>query len=384
MEARNGRTFAQQAQGREPQAIDVTLARLNADVYRNPEAGNPGASIDGWTPLNDEQLRSHGIRPGMLDNDHTGFHARIYSDGQGHYVLAYRGTDEGQDWMHNLRQGVGLQDAQYDQAVMLARKAHQAFGEELVITGHSLGGGLAATAAVATDTPAVIFNAAGVHANTLERLGLDPERVRAEAANGQIRRYSVNNEILTQLQEHTVPTRWVMPDAIGHRIDLPDPDPQGFWQRMVPGSSLRHGIEVHGMDAVLRAQQMTQPQASLDSPDHPGNALYQQAFAGLQRLDRNSLGLHTDQDMRNAAASLAAQAQLGGLRRIDHVASDTSGNVLFAVEGRVDDPAHLRVNLGTTRAMTQPLEQSAAQLQQHVPAEPAAQVERESRRLTMP
>jgi hypothetical protein len=69
----------------------------------------------------------------------------------------------------------------------------------MVITGHSLGGGLASTASVATDIPAVTFNAAGVHANTVAAataLGMGD----ASYSSGQIRNYHVRGEMLTTLQ----------------------------------------------------------------------------------------------------------------------------------------------------------------------------------------
>jgi len=95
---------------------------------------------------------------------------------------------------------VGGLSAQHLQAIALAQHLALAVGSEnMVLTGHSLGGGLASTASVATDVPAVTFNAAGVHPNTVlaaaalghHDAGLSP---------GQIRNYHVRGEILTTVQ----------------------------------------------------------------------------------------------------------------------------------------------------------------------------------------
>jgi putative lipase involved disintegration of autophagic bodies len=71
----------------------------------------------------------------------------IYSDNQ-QYVLAFAGTNDMRDWLSNVRQATGYDDVQYNQAVAVAKGAKAAFGDALVIAGHSLGGGLAATAAL--------------------------------------------------------------------------------------------------------------------------------------------------------------------------------------------------------------------------------------------
>src|SRR5699024_9753478 len=100
----------------------------------------------------------------------------------------------------NLQQGAGALSAQHLQAVALAQHLAGAVGSEnMVLTGHSLGGGLASTASVATDVPAVTFNAAGVHPNTvLAAAALGHEH--ADLDSGQIRNYHVRGEILTTVQ----------------------------------------------------------------------------------------------------------------------------------------------------------------------------------------
>ena len=79
-------------------------------------------------------------------------------------LQAFAGTDfkSVADWRANVGQGLGLQTAQYRQAEVLAQDAREAFGNNLAITGHSLGGGLASAASLATGTPAVKIGRAHV------------------------------------------------------------------------------------------------------------------------------------------------------------------------------------------------------------------------------
>ena len=234
--------------GQDPQSIDIDLLQLNKDLYFDG-----GQGISGWTPLSDAELIAAGIDPASLVDPSTGLQAAIYRGADGRHALVFAGSNDLQDWITNARQGLGFDDEQYDQAVALAQKASVAFGDGLVISGASLGGGLAATAALATDTPAVIFNAAGVHDNTLERLGLDPDTARADAGAGLIRRYSIDGEILTGLQEETFGVSAVMPDAVGHHIVLDDPAPLSWWQKLIPGAELKHSIDLHADPELLEA-----------------------------------------------------------------------------------------------------------------------------------
>jgi Putative lipase essential for disintegration of autophagic bodies inside the vacuole len=226
--------------GQNPHVVDRELAQLLASTYtvaaqrRDPAiAAQPLPA--GWHALDGNELLRAGIHPADLSDAKSGFDAALYRNEQGLVVLAFNGTDQGRDWRSNLRQGLGLTDVQYDQAIALTSKAQQAFGQDLVLSGHSLGGGLAATAGMVSNIPTVTFNAAGVHDATLERYDRDPEVLKQQAQQGLVRSYEVRNELLTYLQEDSLLTRWVMPDAPGHRIELPDPDPKGFFERMVPG-----------------------------------------------------------------------------------------------------------------------------------------------------
>lgn len=233
--------FADSASGTDPQwGLDGDLALLSHDVYNTESPANIGEGD--WSRVGDADLLAAGIDPATLDDPATGFRAGVYTDGDGRYVVAFAGSREGVDWIQNLKQGVGLPAEQYEQAVTLAQQAAQAFGDgNVVFAGHSLGGGLAATAALAIDdSAAVTFNAAGVSPATFLRLGLNP--FNTDAADGRIRRYNVENEPLTGLQEDVPGTSTLMPDAVGYEITLEN-----------PGGAFENPLTSHGMDAVFAA-----------------------------------------------------------------------------------------------------------------------------------
>ncbi|MFJ1230009.1 phospholipase [Yersinia proxima] len=235
--------------GQGSQQADYSLALLAKDVYA-PAAG----SIGGFTRLSDAALLSAGIDPASLSDTASGFQAGIYSDNQ-QYVLSFAGTNDIQDWLSNIRQATGYEDIQYNQAVALGKTAKMAFGDALVITGHSLGGGLAATAALASGTFAVTFNAAGVSDYTLNRLGMNPAQARQSAESGGIRRYSEQHDLLTDTQESTS----LIPDAIGHKITLANSDKLAGVNDWLPHKHLERSLAAHGIDKVLSSMNEQQP-----------------------------------------------------------------------------------------------------------------------------
>jgi hypothetical protein len=371
-------SFASQARGKTPQDLDLVLAAIAADAYLNP-----GSKVGDWRPLSDEELKVAGIDKKILTDTRSGFAARLYTDHHGDVVLAFRGSNEGKDWFHNIGQGLGFDDAQYQAAEKAARKAYDVFGERLVMTGHSLGGGLATLGSVVTGSPAVTFNSSGLSEHTIRRQGRDPEVVRQWAQEGPIRRYAIDHEVLTTLQEKALLTRGLLPDAIGHKIELPDPHPLHGWKKLMPGNALRHGFHLHGMDSVIEAQQLA-THRSVANPAHPQHRLFNEAFNGLKGIDRETLGFRSEDEYRNAAGSLVVKAQQGGLHRIDHVIAGANGT-LFAVEGPLESAGHRIVGIDKGQAASESIEASSQQLQSpaEAPAQPM-QPERQRHAVVLP
>ncbi len=107
-------------------------------------------------------------------------------------IVAFSGSDEGKDWGDNIKQGVGLSTAQYKEAVDFANKWKASDGNNVILTGHSLGGGLASYASIKTDLRATAVNSAPL---ALNHLGLNP----LDAL--RITQYYVPGEALSVLNE---------------------------------------------------------------------------------------------------------------------------------------------------------------------------------------
>lgn len=230
-----GSTLRDVTSGTQAQPFDVTMSQLATAVY-NTRGGPP----EGWTSVTDQQLLDRGIADpqawrlthlGFNDSTQTNpqeFRADIYTDGSGNFVLSYRGTAEGgADWDNNFRQGLGFETQDGDKFSVTAANTGVEFArvfgnngatsDNLAITGHSQGGGLATVGSLASGVPAVTFDASGVHPNTWDRMGIDPQRARDIAEGGQIRAYSLAGDALTRAQDSWV-TGLVAPDALGTQI----------------------------------------------------------------------------------------------------------------------------------------------------------------------
>jgi RHS repeat-associated protein len=97
----------------------------------------------------------------------AGFQAALFRGDNGTFYLAFRGTEQWSDWGANLNQGRGIPTDQYRQAIELAKRVKreivEKLGATLILTGHSLGGGLGAAASHATGLDAELFNPAWIN-----------------------------------------------------------------------------------------------------------------------------------------------------------------------------------------------------------------------------
>src|SRR5690606_1125080 len=106
--------------------------------------GTRGDPPEGWSPVSDTFLASRGIDdPNTWRQTYLGggeqttaqqFKAEIHTDGEGNFVLSYRGTAEGMaDWENNFKQGTGFATGPVDKftgtAVSTAEEFAEVFGD---------------------------------------------------------------------------------------------------------------------------------------------------------------------------------------------------------------------------------------------------------------
>lgn len=101
--------------------------------------------------------------------------------------------------------------------------------------------------------------------------------------------------------------------------------------------------------------------ALLNDPSHPDHSLFRDAARGIHAIDakHNRIpDLRSDQ----LGGHLAVAAKEQGLRGIDHVVMSGDAKLTFAVQGRLDDPAHRRASVDTLQGLNTPLAQSTQQM----------------------
>ena len=195
-------------------------AQIAEHVYGNGEVSLP----DNYTEITDrETLLKYGLTPELLENTETGLKASVYFNKRtGKLVIAFAGTNplSLRDWLTNLKQGFGFETKQYQNVKAIANIIKKQIDsgllnpDDISFVGHSLGGGEASYGATITHTKAYIFNAAGLHENTLMRAGID------DADNydfSNITNYVNYDDGLTYFQEDSV-VKFLAPDAIGNEI----------------------------------------------------------------------------------------------------------------------------------------------------------------------
>lgn len=111
-----------------------------------------------------------------------------------------------------------------------------------------------------------------------------------------------------------------------------------------------------------QANPATQGAPRLDDPAHPGNPLYKEALASVERLDA-AQGRTTDQVSRQFAGAVATEAYARGLTHVDHIVLSDNGAKAYAVQGELNSPFKQLAEVNTQQAVSTPLEQSSQQWQ---------------------
>ena len=210
----------------------LQCALISQHLYKNG-GGIEKSQLDslGITPVDNKDLPPNLRRE--LNNGRSGFHAKVYkikdSDGTETYVLAFRGTEKLIDWGANVKQGMGFTSKQYKRTARIAQEFGDAFGDKnILITGHSKGGGQATLAGAILNVETYAYNPAGVHDNTFSKN--DVTREDADAVTHSF--HAQDRDILNTIQDSKSVLSWVrglgfalkvtkaLPSAAGNRIGM--------------------------------------------------------------------------------------------------------------------------------------------------------------------
>ncbi len=191
---------ASRAGGVAVSSVDTrTLALISKDVYESRATPPPGFRV-----ATNEDLGALGLSPQDLTSTQSAFTARVYVRGTGadaEFVVAFRGSTSAlSDWGNSLRQAAGLSSDHYSRALQIGQKIARSGNQNVTITGHSLGGGLASAAAIASGRSASTFNASGLSNATIAQ-ATAIRNANGGGAAGAVSAFYVRGEILSALQD---------------------------------------------------------------------------------------------------------------------------------------------------------------------------------------
>ena len=227
------------------------LIRDKMDLAGRPHPRGDWKEPPGWHEVGPAEMRKLGIDPTLLEDKRTGFHATLFRDDNGRYVLSYEGTDfrDLKGDVLNDAMGAGATSEQVHQAIQAATTVKQRLMANGVtagnfsLAGHSLGGELAAAGSIATGAKATTFNAAGLSYSSM-KLAQESARqhgffTSAVDARARVENYHFTTDPLTFAQK-----RSFLPEAYGKQIEV-----QASVDDLAKPRDLERG---HGLDAMKR------------------------------------------------------------------------------------------------------------------------------------
>ena len=240
----------------------VERARLSQHVYSIGPDGKPTTPPPpGWKLLSDEEAkRRYGVKPDQLRYDDSGYKAGIYEsdfEKPRKVVIAYAGTEDKPDAITDAMQGAGRQTDQYDRAMDLSKTVSRRAGANNVeVTGHSLGGGLASAGAATTGAHGTTINPAGLHRKTPLRVnGVNQDAV--DQRRGNVDAYRSTSDPLNNTQNAL---RGLMPPAYGTQREVqPAPDYVHKWSellsRRAKDAAMQMALDGHGIGQMIESME---------------------------------------------------------------------------------------------------------------------------------
>jgi hypothetical protein len=129
-----------------------------------------------------------------------GFEYRAFKNNKGDVILSFGGTNDAKDGVVDGLNTLGFTTGQYEGAIKVAKRLKgqvERTGGTLILTGHSLGGGLAETAGIVNRIPAVTFNAAGPSDDVLAKYGAKRD---GQIASTAFYSFRIKGELLSNAQ----------------------------------------------------------------------------------------------------------------------------------------------------------------------------------------
>ena len=186
--------------GEEPTLTEAL--RMSSHVYGDQ---SDDILIGGWTLSQN--------KTSILNNQYglkSAVYERTLEDGSIEYTYAFAGTQDITDILHDGLQLIGA-SGQYSQAIKnLQVLQADILTSELTLTGHSLGGGLAALGSMKTGLRALTFNAAGVSLPTKLFNGVNM----SQSVESQIDAYILASDPISSIQN--IPFN-AFPDVNGNK-----------------------------------------------------------------------------------------------------------------------------------------------------------------------
>lgn len=101
--------------------------------------------------------------------------------------------------------------------------------------------------------------------------------------------------------------------------------------------------------------------SSAADPDHPDHTMLENIRDGVRKIDKG-IGKPYDDVSERLSRCLLVACKESGLHRADHVVMGLNNTNLFAVEGDLRNPAHVRAHVPVEQAIRTPVEQSDEKL----------------------